>query len=270
MARAVTENEKSAQQKLAQIEAAKPKDYVPQYRGQMDALSGQLKDRKFNWNPDADALYQQYADRYRQQGRLAMKDSMGQTSNLTGGYANSYGSAVGQQTYDAYLQALSDAGLGIYDRAYGKFQDEGKNLEAEYGRLKNLDDDAYGQYRDALDAWMKDRDYYTEAEDTAYQRALLEAQMEPAKVVYTGGSTKKDTGKKNRYDAVLAEVRALDAGGSAKSTIQSKIDSAYSGGYITENQKDYLTGNWGSGSRTKTSGNSTTVIKKPGTAVKLA
>ena len=268
MARTITEKEKSAQQKLAQIEAAKPKDYVPQYRGQMDALSAQLKDRKFSWDPDADALYRQYADRYRQQGRLAMKDSMGQTAALTGGYGNSYGSAVGQQTYDAYLQALSDAGLGIYDRAYGRFKDAGAALEAEYGRLKDLDDDAYGQYKDALDAWMKDRDYYTEAEDTAYQRALLEAQMEPAKVVYAAGKT--DSGKKNRYDAVLAEVRALDAGGSAKSTIQSKIDSAYSGGYITENQKDYLTGNWGSGSRTKTGGNSTTVIKKPGMAARLA
>jgi hypothetical protein len=243
---------------------------VSQYRSQLDALSGQLKDRKFNWDPNVDALYRQYADRYRQQGRLAMKDSMGQTANLTGGYANSYGSAVGQLTYDAYLQALSDASLGIYDRAYGKFQDEGKNLEAEYGRLKDLDDDAYGQYRDALDAWMKDRDYYTEAEDTAYQRALLEAQMEPAKVVYATGKSKTDTGKKNRYDAVLAEVRALDTGGSAKSTIQSKIDSAYNGGYITENQKDYLTNNWGSGSTTKSSGTASTVIKKPGTVAKLA
>ncbi len=270
MARAVTENEKKASRELAQIEAAKPKDYVPQYRGQMDALSAQLKDRKFSWDPDADALYRQYADRYRQQGRLAMKDSMGQTAALTGGYGNSYGSAVGQQTYDAYLQALSDAGLGIYDRAYGRFRDAGAALEAEYGRLKDLDDDAYGQYKDALAAWMKDRDYYTEAEDTAYQRALLEAQMEPAKVVYAAGKSGKDTVRKNRYDAVLAEVRALDAGGSAKSTIQSKIDSAYSGGYITENQKDYLTGNWGSGSPAKSSGNSSVVVKKPGTTARLA
>ena len=152
---------KDTQDKLQDVEAARPKDYVSSYRSQLDALSGQLKDRKFNWDPNVDALYQQYADRYRQQGKLAMKDSMGQTANLTGGYANSYGSAVGQQTYDAYLQALSDASLGIYDRAYGKFQDEGKALEAEYGRLKDLDDDAYKQNRDALDAWMKDRDYYT-------------------------------------------------------------------------------------------------------------
>ena len=259
---------KEAEDKLLQIESAKPKDYSSAYRSQMDALSSQMKDRKFNWNPDADALYQQYADRYRQQGKLAMKDSMGQTAALTGGYGNSYGSAVGQQTYDAYLQALSDAGLGIYDRAYSRYKDAGDALAAEYGRLADLDDADYKRYADALDAWRKDRDYYTEAEDTAYQRALLEAANTP-KVVYTGNSNKDSGLKKNRYEAVLAEVRALDAGGSAKGTIQSKIDSAYNGGYITENQKDFLTGNWGSGSKSKT-GNTTTVIKKPGQSLKLA
>ncbi len=259
---------KESQERLEQVEAARPRGYTSVYRGQMEALSGQMKDRKFNWNPDTDALYKQYADRYRQQGKLAMKDSMGQTAALTGGYGNSYGSAVGQQTYDAYLQALSDAGLGIYDRAYGRFKDAGDALAAEYGRLQDLDDADYRRYADALDAWQKDRDYYTEAEGTAYQRALLEEANAP-KVVY-GGSGKKqneDGGKKNRYDAVLAEVRALDTGNSSKATIQSKIDSAYNGGYITENQRDFLTGNWGAGSK---SSGTTNTVKKPGSSVRLA
>ena len=43
-----------------------------------------------------------------QQGKQAMQDTMGQAAALTGGYGSTYGQAVGQQQYDAYLQNLND------------------------------------------------------------------------------------------------------------------------------------------------------------------
>ena len=259
---------KEAQEKLNEIEAARPEAYSSAYREQMKGLSDQLSSRKFNWNQEADALYKQYADRYRQQGKLAMRDSVGRTAALTGGYSNSYGSAVGQQTYDAYLQALADAGLGIYDRAYSRYKDAGDALAAEYGRLKDLDDSDYRRWSDALEAWMDERDYYTGLEDTLYQRALLEAAQAAAKSSGGGGSRKTTaTGNgKNRYDAVLTQVRLLDAGGSNTNTIQGKINTAYNAGSITERQKDWLTSNFGTGSKSSTGSN----VKRPGTGLRLA
>ena len=257
-----------AQKKLQEIETARPEAYTSQYRDQMSSLSDQLKNRKFNWNQDADALYKQYADRYKQQGRLAMKDSIGQTAALTGGYGNSYGSGVAQQTYDSYLQALADAGLGIYDRAYTRYKDVGDALADEYGRLKDLDDADYGRYSDALKAWMDDRDYYADLEDTLYQRALLEAAAAATKASGGGGGkkTKSTDTSKNRYDAVLTQVRLLDAGGSSTNTIQGKINTAYNTGAITERQKDWLTNNFGTGSNSSTGSS----VKRPGTGLRLA
>ena len=261
-----------AQRKLQEVEDARPEAYTSAYREDMSNLYDTLKNRKFNWNADTDALYKQYADRYKQQGKLAMKDSMGQTAALTGGYGNSYGSAVGQQTYDAYLQALADAGLGIYDRAYARYKDAGDALAAEYGRLKDLDDTDYGRYSDALQAWMDDRDYYAGLEDTLYQRALAEAAAAAARSSGGGGSrkTSADTGTgKNRYDAVLAQVRLLDAGGSTTSAIQGKIDTAYNAGSITDAQRSWLTNNFGSGTSRSSSG-ANSAVKKPGSSLKLA
>ena len=258
-----------AQKLLEEIEAARPGAYESTYKDQMSSLSDQLKNRKFNWNQNADALYKQYADRYKQQGKLAMKDSMGRTAALTGGYANSYGSAVGQQTYDAYLQALADAGLGIYDRAYARYKDAGAALADEYGRLKALDDADYRRYSDALKAWMDDRDYYAGLEDTLYQRALAEAAAAAARSRGGGGSRKTaDSGTdKNRYNAVLAQVRLLDAGGSSANTIQGKINTAYNAGSITASQKAWLTDNFGSGSSTSSTSSN---VKKPGSGLRLA
>ena len=261
---------KSAQDKLEEIENSRPEAYSSAYRDEMSSLSDRLKNRKFSWDQSSDPFYKQYADRYIQQGKLAMNDSMGKSAALTGGYGNTYGSGVAQQTYDSYLQALADAGLDIYDRAYTRYNDAGDALSDEYSRLKDLDDADYTRWSDALKAWMDDRDYYADLEDTLYQRALAAAS---AAATSSGGGGGSGSGKTkangsssgtNRYDAVLAQVRALDAGGSSTNTIQGKINTAYNAGSITEAQKNWLTNNFGSGSTTSSN------VKKPGTGLRLA
>ncbi len=85
-----------------------------------------------------------------------------------------------------------------------------------------------------------------------------------------GRKSSSDTGADaNRYDAVLAQVRLLDAGGSSTSAIQGKINTAYNAGSITEAQKNWLTNNFGTGNRSSSSGSSSNV-KKPGQSLRLA
>ena len=163
---------KKLAERLAQLEAQKPGDWTGgQYGQQMqDALDAIRNRKKFSYDLNSDALYQQYKDKYVQQGKQAMQDTMGQAAALTGGYASTYGQAVGQQQYDAYLQQLNDVVPELYQMAYQQYQDEGDRMQQQYGMLGDLADDEYSKYRDAYNQWLTERDYAQGNADTAYDR----------------------------------------------------------------------------------------------------
>lgn len=93
---------------------------------------------KFSYDLDGDALYQQYKDRYTQNAKLAMKDTMGQTAALTGGYGNSYGHAVGQQRYDETMRGLTDMIPQLEERAYQRWKGRGDALQDRYSMLMSM------------------------------------------------------------------------------------------------------------------------------------
>ena len=114
--------------------------YNPQYDAQIDELLNKLLNREpFEYNEELDPLYQQYKDMYTKQGQLAMEDTMGQAAALTGGYSSTYSQAVGQQMYNAYLNKVQEMLPQFYDRAYGKYQDEGTNIKDLYGMYLQRD-----------------------------------------------------------------------------------------------------------------------------------
>ena len=128
---------------------------APTYSGSYDKEIKDLYEKITNREPfkydyASDPLYGQYSEKYQHLGRQAMKDSMGQTAALTGGYGNSYGSAVGQQQYDAYLQRLNDVLPELYGQAYNQYNAEGDRLKEQYSLAANLRDTEYNQYRDSL------------------------------------------------------------------------------------------------------------------------
>lgn len=149
--------------------AKKLEDIVaPEYK---DTYGQQLKDTydkitnrgPFTYDVNGDALYQQYRDKYIQGGKMAMKDTMGQAAALTGGYGSSYGQAVGQQQYDAYLQSLNDVVPQLYESAYTKYRDQGADLEKQYAMLGQQAQDEYAKYRDLYSDYRNQlSDYYTE------------------------------------------------------------------------------------------------------------
>jgi len=161
------------QQALSALQAAQKSapTYANSYDGQLKELYDQIVNRdKFSYDINSDALYQQYADQYTQKGKMAMMDTMGQAAALTGGYASTYGQAVGQQQYDAYLQQLNDVVPELYQQAYQQYQDEGDKLTQQYALLGDLADDEYGKYQDQYNKWLTERAYAQDAADTAYQR----------------------------------------------------------------------------------------------------
>lgn len=110
-----------------------------------DLYSQIMNRQKFSYDVGSDPLYQQYKDRYLQQGQTAMRDTMGQAAALTGGYGSSYAQGVGQQAYDRYVQGLTDKIPELYSAAYSRYQDEGNNLMQQYALAKDKEDSEYSR-----------------------------------------------------------------------------------------------------------------------------
>ena len=158
---------KQAQAALQQQLANKPGEYQSQWQRSLDeAMKKILNREKFSYDLNGDALYQQYKDRYIQQGQMAMQDTMGQAAALTGGYGNSYAQGVGQQTYQGYLQGLNDKVPELYRLALDKYNQETSDLYNQYSLLGQRENQDYGRYRDTVSDWNTERDYLTNRYDS--------------------------------------------------------------------------------------------------------
>lgn len=122
--------------------------YDSKWDEQIADLYNQIVQRKpFSYSSEDDLLYQQYKQRFTEQGKQAMRDTMGQAAALTGGYGSSYGQAVGQQQYDEYLKALNDKLPELYDRAYQRYAQEGDRLTQLYGLATDMDARDYSRFQ---------------------------------------------------------------------------------------------------------------------------
>ena len=140
--------------------ANKPGEYQSQWQSQLDTLMNQIMNRdKFSYDLNGDALYQQYKDKYIQQGKLAMADTMGQAAAMTGGYGSSYAQSVGQQAYQSSLDNLNDIVPELYQMALNKYKQEGQDLYNQYGLVMDRENTDYGRYRDTVGDWQNDRNY---------------------------------------------------------------------------------------------------------------
>ena len=110
-----------------------------------EALEAYMNREDFQYDMNADALYQQYKDRYMEMGRDAMEDTMGQAAALTGGYGSSYAQNVGQQAYNSYMQQLGDVVPELYQLAYDRYQDKGDQLHKTYQSWAELEQQAADQ-----------------------------------------------------------------------------------------------------------------------------
>lgn len=145
--------------------------YSASYDQQMSDIYNKIMNReKFTYDLNEDALYNQYKDQYTQLGRMAMMDTMGQAAALTGGYSSSYGQAVGQQQYDAYLQNLNDIVPELYSAAYDRYNAEGDQMLQQYQLTGDLRDTEYGRYQDEYSRYMDNLNMLQAQESELYNR----------------------------------------------------------------------------------------------------
>lgn len=148
-------NVTAAYDQYQQQAAAKPADYQSQYDAQIAAAFDKIMSRdKFSYDMNSDPLYQQMSDRYQQQGQMAMRDTIGQSAALTGGYGNSWAQSAGQQAYGQHLQALNDQVPNLRNAAYDLYANEGSEMYNQLNTMQGLDATAYGKQRDQVADWQ--------------------------------------------------------------------------------------------------------------------
>ena len=163
----------SAEQKKADAEKAVADygDFSYSKQTDYDDIINKIMNReKFSYDLNGDALYQQYKDKYIQQGKMAMQDTMGQAAAMTGGYGNSYASTVGNQAYQAQLNNLNDVIPELYQMAYDKYNQEGQDLYNQYGMLSDDRSTEYGMWGDKRNQLLTDRGYYSDEANNAYNK----------------------------------------------------------------------------------------------------
>lgn len=158
--------------------------YESQYDEQIRSLYDQITGRApFRYDSATDPLYQQYAQRYTEQGAEAMRDTMGRAAALTGGYGSSYAQSVGQQQYDAYLRRLADVLPQTYGMALHAYEAEGDELTRRYELIAAREKSEYERYLDSLGQYNRElalarsdvddaREELRYGDETAYRRAV--------------------------------------------------------------------------------------------------
>lgn len=263
-----------AQEMLQNQIANKPGQYTSQWQSQLNDVMGKILNReKFSYDLNGDALYKQYKDQYTNQGKMAMMDTMGQASAMTGGYGNSYAQNVGQQAYHGYLQQLNDKIPELYNLALSKYQMDGDDLARQYSMLGAQENQDYSRYRDTVsdyntelsrlqNAYDNERSFdygqFIDGRNYQYQQNINKQKLAQAQVDYLisiGGKVSDEllaaAGYDPSYLSSINAVRAAQAaaaassvgsgsGGKKKIDIEAEYISMKKNGASTKDTDSYL------------------------------
>ena len=175
----------------------------------LDALYRGLSDREpFRYRAWEDPLYRQERDRYLQDGRLAMRDSMGKAAALTGGYGSSYGQIAGQQQYGEYLRRLSEVMPRYYSLAWEQYQAQGEAQRQAYDLARERED---AEIRRRENAWTLAR----KQAESEYQRAYQQQRDRLADQRYAQEAAEKARAQtlKERQSSYTALVALISGSG---------------------------------------------------------
>lgn len=175
----MTQQKKARRETGLEYAASTRPQYAASYEKELDEAYNALTQRgEFKYDAGSDALYKHYKDDYIRQGRLAMRDTVGQAAALTGGYGSSYAENVGRQSYDAYLEKLGAVVPELYTLAYSRYRDEGDDLRERYDLAEGLRDREYKEYTDALDDYNYAQEQKYKREQEELERAEAEKEKE--------------------------------------------------------------------------------------------
>ena len=210
-----SEDVKAAESALGSWEGQKPSQYTGTYSSQIDSLLEKvLNGEKFNYDMNADALYQQYREQYINGGKRAMEDTAAKSAEYTGGYGSSYGTTASAEAYQSYLNALNDKVPELEERAYNRYNND-KNLDTQnLSVLQGLDATEYGRYRDDVSDYWTEGNYLSDKaktlSDDEYNKYLQLVNNYEADRRFDYSNYRDDLSQSN-YEAELAYQKERDA-----------------------------------------------------------
>lgn len=168
---APSEDVTAAQAYRDSVAALRPDAYDSAYRQRLAALYDEIEGRQaFSYDPETDSAFAQYARLYRQKGRAAMEDTMGQAAALTGGYGSSYAENAGQQAYGQYMQELMALLPQLREQAQAAYDREGQALQTRYDLLDKQEKADYDRWQDGMSDWEKQLSLAQEQYDSVSQQ----------------------------------------------------------------------------------------------------
>lgn len=177
--------------------------YKSQYGTQITDLVAQIQNRpKFEYDVNTDPLYLQLRDIWKQDGLMAMEDTVGQMTQLTGGYGNSHAQMAGQQVYNNHLREVAEMVPQLKEAARADYDADTDVLLRNLGLLMDQDNTDYARWMDELE-----RQRYAEQMEYERGRDALSDQRYDREWEYQQG---RDQLADQRYQEELAYGREQD------------------------------------------------------------
>lgn len=145
----------AAKKKKEEHESKRPV-YTSRWEKELENSLRALDNREFSYDLSADPVWESYRRAYTRKGRLSMEDTLGKTTALTGGYGNSYAATAAQESYNGYMQALTDKIPQLYDLARSRFDEETDRLTQRYELYLAQEKADRESFDDAFDRWFKE------------------------------------------------------------------------------------------------------------------
>lgn len=214
----------AAKKKLEQHESKRPV-YTSRWEQDLANSLKAMEGREFSYDLSADPLWDSYRKAYTRKGRLAMEDTLGKTTALTGGYGNSYAATAAQQSYNGYMDALTDKIPQLYELAQSRFDAETDRLNERYEMYLEQELADRESFNDTFDRWFKELQMLKAEEEAIskedYDRWEAERQWEQEHSPSTGGSSGTSSGSATG----LPEEGSYDNGNVSEENIK-KIQAA--------------------------------------------
>lgn len=167
-----------AQEQTEAHRKKEPGAFVSKWETQLSQTLEKLLSRPdFTYTPESDPAYQAYRSAYVRKGRRAMEDTLGKATALTGGYGNSYALTAGQQTYDGYLQSLTDKIPDLYQLAQSRYDKMTLELRQTAELLREQQEAEKKDYDDAYDRWLSQLSLLLKQENEAADRDRWEQEF---------------------------------------------------------------------------------------------
>lgn len=147
----------AAKKKVADHESKRP-TYASRWEQDLADTLAKIQNRSFSYDVQSDPVYDSYRKAYTRKGQLAMADTLGKSTALTGGYGNSWAHTAAQESYRGYMDELTDKIPQLYELAQERYDSETEALQERYEQYLSREKADRESFDDAFDRWLKELD----------------------------------------------------------------------------------------------------------------